>query len=590
VRQTRRVFRYQAGKGIQFSTGSSMKPVIYINSITSSSTTATVSTTFPHGLNAGAVVQVQGATQTAYNGTFTVVTAATPTTFTYVMGSTATSPATGFPITANPSSWYGGKNRIGMFTDQNGMFFEFDGQTLYAVKRSSTTYTSGTIAVTAGTQQVTGTNTAFSSQLSLGQTVVIAGQTYLVQQILSDTSMLIYPEYRGANNIVNDFLSVVVDTKFAQSSWNIDPCNGTGASLYNVDLTKMQMFYMDYSWYGAGAIRFGFKNNRGEVIYCHRVPNNNLNQVAYLRSGNQPGRYETNTLPVVTQLAATLSSAATTGASISVASTTGFPSSGTVVLAQAAATGAAIEYISYSAIVGNTFTITSRAQTGGNAAAQTFTYSATAPIRVELYSPQASSAINHWGTSVIIDGGQTPDTSYLFSAGMSTILANQTPNVRSALMSIRLGPSSDSGTTGLFGVREIVNRMQVLPAQIDAFTTGAASFRIDLVLNGIPTSGTFAATGGTSLTQFCLHGANTVVFGGETIYSFFTTPNSATSQPLTQIRDIGTSILSGGNTYNVPTNPANLYPDGPDVLVVCATPLNGTNSINARFSWTENQA
>jgi hypothetical protein len=591
IRQTRRNFRYQAGKGIQFSTGSSMKPIIYINSVTSSGTTCTVNTLFPHGLNPGAVVTIAGAVPTTYNGNFTVVTAPSPTTFTYTAASTpASSPATGYPITANPYSWYGSKNRIGMFSDQNGMFFEYDGQTLYAVKRSATTYTAGTIAVTTGSQTVTGTNTLFASQLTPGQSIVLAGQTYVVQQITSNTTLYIYPEYRGTNNIVSDYLSVVIDTKYPQSTWNIDPCNGTGASLFNVDLTKMQMFYMDYSWYGAGAIRFGFKNNRGEVIYCHRVPNNNLNQVAFLRSGNQPARYETNTQPPITQLAATLNSSATTGASISVANVSGFPSTGTVVITQSAATAAAIEYISYTGIVGNTFTIGSRAQTGGNASAQTFTYSATAPIKVELYSPQASSTLNHWGTSVIIDGGQTPDTSYVFSAGMANTLSNQASNVRSALMSIRLAPSSDNGQTGVLGVREIITRMQVLPAQIDAYTTGNTSFRMDLVLNGVPSGGTFIPTGGSSLTQFCLHGANTTIFGGETIYSFFTTPNSATSQPLTAIRDVGTSILSGGTSFNVPTTPANLYPDGPDILTICATPLNGTNSVNARFSWTENQA
>jgi len=591
IRATRRNFRYQSGKGIQFSTGSSMKPIIYVNSITSSGTTCTVSTLFPHGLNPGAQVLIAGATQTAYNGTFAVVTVASPSTFTYTaLTAPSASPATGSVITANPASWYGAKNRIGMFTEQNGMFFEFDGQTLYAVRRSASTYASGTIAVSTGSQTVTGTNTLFSSQLTPGQSVVIAGQTYFVQQITSNTTMYIYPEYRGANNITSDFLSVVVDTKYPQSQWNIDPCNGTGASLFNLDLTKMQMFYMDYSWYGAGAIRYGFKNNRGEVIYCHRVPNNNLNQVAFLRSGNLPGRYETNTQPPITQLAATLSNSATTGASISVANVSGFPSSGTVVLTQAAATAAAIEYISYSAVVGNTFTITSRAQTGGNGTAQTFTYSATAPIKVELYSPQASSTINHWGTSVIIDGGQSDDNQYVFSAGMATTLTNQAGNVRSALLSMRLAPSTDSGTTGILGVREIITRMQVQPVQIDAYTTGNTSFRIDLVLNGVPSSGTFTPVGGSSLTQLSLHAANTTVFGGETIYSFFTSPNSATSQPLNAIRDIGTSILSGGTTYNVPTNPTNLYPDGPDILTVCATPLNGTNSVNARFSWTENQS
>jgi hypothetical protein len=589
IRQTRRYFRYQAGKGVAFSTGSSLKPPLQVTNITSSGTTATVTTAFGHGLLNGSYIQISGATQSAYNGVFQVVTSPTAYTFTYTMGSTATSPATGYPINANPYSWYGGSNRLGMFNDQNGFFFEFNGQTLSAVKRSATGYISGTVAVNTGSQSVTGTSTTFSSQLAPGDTIVIVGQTYLVQQITTDTQMYIYPEYRGTNNIVQDQITKVIDTKYAQSTWNIDKCDGTGASLFNVDLTKMQMFYADYSWYGAGAIRFGFKNNRGEVIYCHRVPNDNLNQVAYLRSGNLPSRYETTTIPARTTLAATLSSGATTGATISVASTTGFPSSGTVVLTQAAATGAAIEYISYSAIVGNTFTIASRAQTGGAVSAQTFTYSATAPIRVELYSPQQASVINHWGSSVIIDGGFTTDKNYLINYGMNTALVNQTANTRGALMSLRLAPSADNGASGLFGVREIVNRMQLQLQGMDAFNSGNV-YRIDLILNGLPSGGTFQAVGGTSLAEICLHTANTTVTGGESIYSFFTNGTATTDQDLSQVRDLGTSILSGGTTLTVPTTPSNLYPDGPDILTICGTPLGATNSINARISWIESQA
>jgi hypothetical protein len=589
IRQTRRYFRYQAGKGVAFSTGCSLKPPLQVTNITSSGTTATVTTQFGHGLLNGSYVTISGCNESAYNGTFQVTSSPSVYTFTYTMGSTTTSPATGYPINANPTTWYGGSNRVGMFNDQNGFFFEWNGQTLSAVKRSATSYISGTVAVNVGSQSVTGTSTTFSTQLAPGDTVVISGMTYIVQQITSNTQMYIYPEYRGTNNIVSDLVTKVIDTKYAQSTWNIDKCDGTGASLFNADLTKMQMFYADYSWYGAGAIRFGFKNNRGEVIYCHRVPNDNLNQVAYLRSGNLPGRYETTTIPQRTTLAATLSSGATTGASISVTSTTGFPSSGTVVLTQAAATGAAIEYISYSAIVGNTFTITSRAQTGGNAAAQTFTYSATAPIRVELYSPQQASVINHWGSSVIIDGGFSNDKDYLINAGMNTALVNQTANVRGALMSVRLAPSADNGASGLFGVREIVNRMQLQLNSMDAFNSGNV-FRIDLVLNGLLSAGTYTAVGGTSLAEICIHAANTTVTGGESIYSFFTNGTATTDQDLSQVRDLGTSILSGGNTFSVSTTPTNVYPDGPDVVTICGTPLGATSAINARISWVESQA
>jgi hypothetical protein len=52
------------------------------------------------------------------------------------------------------------------------------------------------------------------------------------------------------------------------------------------------MVYMDYSWYGAGKIRFGFKTSDGQVQYVHEfVHNNNLFE-SYFRSGNLPARYE----------------------------------------------------------------------------------------------------------------------------------------------------------------------------------------------------------------------------------------------------------------------------------------------------------
>jgi hypothetical protein len=57
------------------------------------------------------------------------------------------------------------------------------------------------------------------------------------------------------------------------------------------------------------------------------------------------------------------------------------------------------------------------------------------------------------------------------------------------------------------------------------------------------------------------------------------------------VRDVGTSILSGGGTsLTVSTTPANIYPDGPDVLIIAATAFGATNSINSRISWVEAQA
>ena len=600
IRQTRRQFRYQSGKGIQFSTGSLLKPAIVAENITSSGTAVTVTTKYAHGLLPGAVVRIQGCNETAYNGTFAVTSAASLTVFTYTALTTpSATPATGL-WSVSPWTWYGSSNRVGMFDSQNGFFFEFDGQTLYAVRRSSTFQLAGVAGVTAGSQSVTGVNTKFSEQLKPNDSIVIRGMTYFVQNIQSNTAMTIYPEYRGFTNSLIT-VSKTVDTRYPQSTWNIDRCDGTGASLYNLDLTKMQMFYMDFTWYGAGAIRFGFKNSRGEVFYCHRITNSNVNTEAYMRTGNLVSRYETNTLPYKTFLTSTLSSATSTGGTISVADTTGWPPSGTVVLKQASATAAAIEYITYSAKTLTTLTIAARAQTGGTSAT-TFTVTGatagnpggTAPILAELYSPQSASTISHWGSAVIMDGQFDDDKSLVFQAGMNTAISNIGAGARVALISIRIAPTVDSGLTGLLGAREIINRMQLTMRAMGAFVTGnTMAFRIELILNGRVSAGTFIPVGGSSLAQVAYHTAGTTITGGENIFSFFVSSGgSVTSQDLSSVRDLGNSILGGGTTLACPNTAANLYPDGPDIITIVATNVTAvtTNSINARISWTEAQA
>ena len=81
-------------------------------------------------------------------------------------------------------------------------------------------------------------NNPLAHQNKPGDYLVIRGMSYQVQSIISDTSMIIYPEYRGvtASGVV---CSKTIDTKYPQSSWNIDKCDGTGASRFNLDLTNL---------------------------------------------------------------------------------------------------------------------------------------------------------------------------------------------------------------------------------------------------------------------------------------------------------------------------------------------------------------
>jgi hypothetical protein len=386
VRQTRKYFRYQSGKGIQTSCGINFKPSIDIESMTQfGGQVIEVKTRRPHGLISGLNIKVSEATDsfgdpsTVYNGTF-AVTVVDLTTFRITAAEPVIeSRAYGFPQ-FYVTQWENGAVRTGMFDDQNGMFFEYDGTKIYAVRRSSTQQIAGTVAALQGSELIFGTNTSFQAQLNVGDYVVMRGQSYRIVEIGSQTRMSVRPEYKGSSgtekefnpsSVVNtstDVFSIIshgfsnllpitynsidgepigglingrtyyvslidnnsfklkaspdsvgfvnlssfgtttihsfvpaksgiivtktVDTKVPQEDWSIDICDGSGVTGYNLDLSRIQMAYIDYSWYGAGKIRFGFKTTDGQVQYVHEyVHNNNLFE-SYLRSGNLPARYE----------------------------------------------------------------------------------------------------------------------------------------------------------------------------------------------------------------------------------------------------------------------------------------------------------
>lgn len=662
IRQSRRYFRYQSGKGMQFSTGTILRPSLSVDSLVSNGTTVLVTCKEPHFLYPGAQIAVAGATSTSgsFNGTFTVLAdGLSNTTFRYTPTSAPTAQtAGGLPINVAVTSWTNANTRLGMFDNQNGFYFRFDGSTLYTCRRSSIDQLAGTVRVTNGSGTVTGLNTRFSTQLRPGNSVVIRGQTYQVTGITSDTAMTIAPEYRGTTiaSPSSAFISKTIDYEVPSTDWNIDTCDGNGPSGFTLDLTRMQMFYIDYSWYGAGAIRFGFKDQRGEVIYCHRITHANTRTEAYMRSGNMPARYQTDTIPYGTILTATLSSATTTGGTISVQDTTGFPSSG---YAWVVPSAGAPELISYSSKSATGLTIASRTLAGatlasssttsgsnavtvsssaaislymhvhgpgipvgtyvvgisgttvylsnnatataagtatlvfkaaGATAAQTFTFSATAPTAVYSYGPTFAPNISHWGSSVIMDGRYDDDKSLIFTAGMQSAI-NIAQNGIVALVSLRVAPSVDSGNVGLLGFKELINRMQLTLASVGCSADGR--FLIDVRLNGQVSGGTWQNFAGSSLAQVCFHTANTSISGGESIYSFFSnstggTQFTVTTADLLRARDLGNCILGGGTSSSVSQT---LFPDGPDMITVVARNIDtAAKNIVARVSWTEAQA
>lgn len=658
IRQTRRYFRYQSGKGVQFSTGTILKPSISVDSLVSNGTSVLVTCKDPHFLYPGAQISVSGATSTngSFNGTFSVsFVDLSPNTLRYTPTSVPSSQtAEGLPINVSVTNWTNANVRLGLFDNQNGFCFRYDGTILSVCRRSSIDQLSGTVRTTSGSSIVTGVNTRFASQLKPGNTVVIRGQTYLITTISNDTLMTVSPEYRGVtiSTPASAYISKTIDLEISQSDWNIDTCDGNGPSGYNLDLSKIQMFYIDYSWYGAGAIRYGFKDQRGEVIYCHRITHANSKTEAFMRSGNIPARYQTDTIPYTTILTSTLSNLATTNGTISVQDTTGFPASGFIYIDPP--TGQA-ELISYSAKSTTGFTIAARTLAGQtiatNAAstsnalsfavaptgvslyqhvhgvgipvgtfvvgisgslvyvnnpvnvasaasivfkaaaattAQAFTFSATSPIAVYSYGPTFAPNISHWGSSVIMDGRYDDDKSLIFTAGMQNALSVATSGVN-ALISLRAAPAVDSGNTGLLGVKELINRMQLTLDSSGCSADGR--FLIEVRLNGQVSSGTWQNLGGTSLSQVCYHAAGTTISGGESLFSFYTNTGTGfivTSVGLEKARDLGNSVLGGGTTNNARDG---YFPDGPDMITIVARNIDSAaKSIVARVSWKEAQA
>lgn len=89
----------------------------------------------------------------------------------------------------------------------------------------------------------------------------------------------------------------VAEERIAQSSWNGDKLNGTGASGITLNPTLTQIFWSDIEWLGVGNVRAGFIIN-GAFIVCHTFQHANQsgNTTVYMTTATLNPRYEiTNT-------------------------------------------------------------------------------------------------------------------------------------------------------------------------------------------------------------------------------------------------------------------------------------------------------
>jgi len=614
IRQTRRYFRYQSGKAMQFSTGVKFTPTFDIDGITVAgvlpgSQTVTVQTIQDHGLQPGAKIKIEGVVTAGsynpWNGKFVVTNVTGTNSFQYNMVLTQGLSATdqfpgGIDVKATVYEWDGAATRCGLYNDQNGFFFEYDGTFLYAVRRFSKKELFGRLSVTQNSNIVTGIQTRFRKQLLVGDQIIIKGANYLVAEISSDTRMAITPAYKGATNATSRYL-VTQEIRVPQTEWNMDKMDGTGPSGYTLDPTQMQMAYIDYTWYGAGFIRFGFRGTEGNITYCHRMPNNNTNTEAYMRSGNLPARYEAINSPFFnTRLKAggngiVGSALAASEILMYVDSIKFWPNEGWLIIRDSSA----VEICSYT-ITNPVYNATAQGYPvninrrqpmtsffGGvpfalSGTQNSITFvpdstitngSGTPQVSVQTITNTCAPVISHWGSSVIMDGRFDDDKNFIFTAGMQRFM-----NIAGS-GTVTAKVTSKSATAGLATLTTAANHgLQAgYPLQVSDVNTRA-------VITSI------VRTSATTLT-FTTSGAHNFVAGyNVTIANTVLSNRSSTNTVVTNavltvangVRTIDTT--PNANTFTITLAGAYGYlaqVQGPTALATESATFNGTYTVSA---------
>jgi hypothetical protein len=606
IRQTRKYFRYQSGKGVMFSTGVLFKPVYdaaiwnVLTNVYRAGTnevySLTITTDQEHGFAAastyleGTKIRLSGFTVTGgnnpYNGEYRIVSIVNRNTFTVNINVSAANG--GLPSDTNPGGipklevieWNDATVRSGLFDDQNGLFFEHDGKYLYAVKRSSTNQLAGRIEISQNSSTVTGTNTKFLTQLKEEDNIVIKGGNYIVTKITSDTSLTVSPDYRATT--VSDVKFVkTIDDRYRQDQFNMDKLDGTGPSGYVLDPNKMQMVFIDYSWYGAGKVRWGIRTTDGNIQYIHEAKQNNVNTEAYMRTGNLPGRFEISSKSKTGRLLTAMTAVSTT-ININESEASFIPSAGTIIVNN--------EYINYTkgSLNGSVRTLNLITRNIGGLLSGATT--ATIGDTWVSFNQNCSPSLSHWGVSVVMDGRFDTDKSYLFTAstaGGSSGYQTVTNGSRVPLLTLRLAPSVDFGIPGFYGVRNLINRSALTLESIGLSTDG--NFSIDVRINAespaLSNIANWRRSPNGSISQYIDHSITAATFtGGDVVTAFFAEDGAGrfvnTRFEIATIRELGKSILGGPG----------VYPDGPDTLTIFATNISGQNRrIAARLTWTESQ-
>ena len=521
TRMSKKYIRYQSGKAVNYNTAALFAPNYNLRSVTASGTAAgstitIVTDDLDHGIQAGSTIGLSGITTSGYNGTYLVVSVVDERSITVTAATTlgATTAVFGATTHMYHATWHGSTVRAGTYDDQNGMFWQYDGQQMAIGLRTSTLQIAGTASVTTDSNLISGSNSLYASQVVAGDRVVIKGMSHIVTSVVNNTTMYVNPDYRGSASLTGVKVVKTQDTIVPQSQWNIDRCDGTRSvynpSGYNLLPWRLQMIGLQWTWYGAGFIDWMLRGPDGNYITVHRIKNSNVNSEAYMRSGNQPVRYEVVGEGAKTTLAGV--GIGTADTAMTVTDVTYMPNTGTVYIDN--------ELIGYTARNTLTNTISGLQRTSSltpwvNGGIQNFTAGSSSTHAVGagviLVSQTAVPTISHWGYAYLSDGGFDQDRGYIFNYQAPNVTVS---TVKKTAFGIRLAPSVSNAIVGDLGIRDLINRSQLLLQSIEN-TAGSAAASQAVVIEGVLNPSNFPNTT-TNITWYSLQGS---VAGGNLVGS-----------------------------------------------------------------------
>lgn len=177
---------------------------------------------------------------------------------------------------------------------------EVSGSGTSSAHSTDTASTTLSVSATTAGRRVRQTFQRFNYQPGKGQLALMTGTfgssaSGITRRIglFDDNDGCFFNQVSGAFNVTirSSTSGSPVDTDIPQASWNIDTLDGNGPSGITLDLSKSQIFVIDFQWLGSGRVRFGFEIG-GRLIYVHEFLRANLAVNPYMSTPNLPARYE----------------------------------------------------------------------------------------------------------------------------------------------------------------------------------------------------------------------------------------------------------------------------------------------------------